>query len=278
MQIIDGRKIRDEILLDLKSRIETLPFAPVFCDVLVGDDSASVQYVNMKNRIAENIGIETHQAIYPESITTGELISKIKEISEIPNITGMIIQLPLPEHIDTKKVLDSIPKEIDVDSISTEATEQFYSNNPIFIYPTASAVMTILDSLDIKLSEKNIVMVGQGMLVGKPVTHLLKNRGISVGVVDSNTENSEEIISKADVLIAAVGKAGIIKGKDLKQDVVVVDAGTSELNGGIAGDVDYEGVENIASAISPVPGGVGPVTVAMLMQNVVLSAERKVII
>ncbi len=275
MQLIDGRKIRDEILAMLKTRIANLSFSPIFCDVLVGNNSESIQYVKMKERVAEGLGIKTHPAVFPENITTEELIIEIKKISEIPNMSGLIVQLPLPSHIDTQRVLDSVLTNIDVDAISTEISEKFYSNNPAFVFPTASAVLKILESLNLNLKEKKVVMVGQGMLVGKPVTHLLKNLGVSVAVVDSSTQNSVEIFKTADVLISAIGQAGMIKGEMLKDGVVLIDAGTSELNGGILGDVDQESVENIASALSPVPGGVGPVTVAMLMQNIVISAERK---
>jgi len=259
----------------LKTRIAALSFVPVFCDVLVGDNPASTQYVQMKERVAESLGLTTYHAKFPEYITTDELISEIKKISEIPNMSGLIIQLPLPRGIDTKRVLDSVPKEIDVDSISTEAAEKFYTNNPIFVFPTAAAVMAVIDSLNINISNKNVLMVGQGMLVGKPVAHLLKNKGVVVSVIDESTKDSQDIYKTADIIITATGHANLIQGTMLKDGVVLIDAGTSESNGGIAGDVDRESVEHIVSVLSPVPGGVGPVTVAMLMQNVVISAERK---
>lgn len=274
MQIIDGRKIRGEILAMLQTRIAALPFAPIFCDILVGNNPASLQYVQMKERTAQNIGIKTHPAIFPESITTEELISEIKKKSEIAHMAGLIVQLPLPEHIDTKRVLDSVPVSIDVDAISSIASEKFYANNSVFIFPTASAVMKVLESLNLNLSEKKVAMVGQGMLVGKPVAHLLRNAGVSVLVIDNSTQNKNEILKSVDIIISATGEANLIKGDMLKNGVVLIDAGTSESNGGISGDVDRESVENIASVLSPVPGGVGPVTVAMLMQNVVISAEH----
>ena len=276
MQIIDGRKIRDEILEALKSRIASLSFVPVFCDVLVGNNLESTQYVAMKERVARGLGIQTHPAVFGEDITTDELILKIKKIADIPHMSGLIVQLPLPAHIDTKKVLDSVPSSIDVDSISTAAMEKFYSNDPIFIFPTASAVMTILDSLSLNLSEKKIVMVGQGMLVGKPITHLLKNRNLLVTTVDKNTENPADILKDADIIITATGRANLIHGNMIQKGAVVIDAGTSEWDGGITGDVDRESMLDIAGVLSPVPGGVGPITVAMLMQNVVLGAERKI--
>ena len=275
MKLIDGRKIRNEILVDLKIRIKELPFTPVFCDVLVGNNPASVQYVKMKEMVAEDLGIKTHPAVFPENISTDDLVFEIQKISKIPNMSGLIIQLPLPPHIDTKRVLDSVPSEIDVDATSTEVSLKFYENNPVFIFPTASAVMEVFDSITFDFDGKRVVMVGHGVLVGRPVVHILKSQNILVEVVDNTTKNIESVLKTADVVISATGQAGLIKGGMLKEGVVLVDAGTSELDGGISGDIDRDSVENIASVLSPVPGGVGPVTVAMLMQNVVISAERK---
>ena len=167
-----------------------------------------------------------------------------------------------------------MPEVIDVDSTSSSAAEKFYSGNPIFIFPTAAAVMSILDSLNIDFRDKVVAVVGKGMLVGNPVAYLLKNRGTILFSLDSSSSNIEDILKTADVVITATGQTGLIKGEALKQGVIVIDAGASESDGTIAGDVDKDSVAGIASTLSPVPGGVGPVTVAMLMQNVVISAER----
>jgi methylenetetrahydrofolate dehydrogenase (NADP+)/methenyltetrahydrofolate cyclohydrolase len=275
MQIIDGRKIRDEILESLKARVASLPFAPVFCDILVGDDPASAQYVRMKERTAESLGIKVERAVYPASITTREILSEIQRIAALPNMSGLIVQLPLPEHIDQKAVLDAVPKEIDVDAIGEETSALFYANKPSFIFPTAAAVLAVLDSTGTHLADKNVVVVGQGMLVGKPVAHLLKERGVSVIVVRQGTEHPEEIFKSADVLISATGQANLITGDMLKGNAIVIDAGTSESSGSVAGDVDVLSLGSFSGMLSPVPGGVGPVTVAMLMQNVVISAEHR---
>lgn len=275
MHIIDGRKIRDGILGTLKARIAALAFVPVFCDVLVGDNPASAQYVRMKEKVAEDLGIKTHPAFFPETISTEELIVEIQKISDIPHMSGLIIQLPLPSHIDTQRVLNCVPVSLDVDAINAQTSNAFYSNTPVFIFPTAAAIMEILGTLDIDFMNKHVVVVGQGMLVGKPVAHLLHNLGVFVSAVDQSTENPHDVLSTADIVISATGRSGLITGDMLKPGVVLIDAGTSESNGGILGDVDRESVESVASVLSPVPGGVGPVTVAMLMQNVVISAEHK---
>lgn len=274
MEIIDGRKIRDEILSGLKARVAALPFAPVFCDILVGNDPASRQYVDMKDRVAESLGIEAYGAQFPEEITTEELVDELAKIAALPNMAGLIIQLPMPEHIDVRTVLDAVPLAFDVDALSTEASDLFYVDAPVFVFPTAAAVLAVLDSLDVPLLDMSVAMVGNGMLVGRPVAHMLQSRGVSVDVVDSSTEDSGDVIRGADIVISATGQAGLITGDMLKEAAIVIDAGTSESGGGIAGDIDRASVEKVASVLSPVPGGVGPVTVAMLMHNVVLSAER----
>ncbi len=274
MKLIDGRKIRDEILSTLKDRVAALPFKPVFCDVLVGSDAASAQYVAMKSKLAESLGIATHKAAFPETITTEELVSEIKEIASLPHMSGLIIQLPLPAHIDRQAVLNAVPAHLDVDALGEIASERFYTNHPTFILPTAEAVLAVLGSLDIELVDKHVVVVGHGMLVGRPVTHLLKHRGITVDTIDSGTHRAKELYRSADIVISATGQAGLITGDILKPGVILVDAGTSESNGAISGDIDRASVEQVASHLAPVPGGVGPVTVAMLMNNVVTAAER----
>lgn len=274
MQIIDGRKIRDQILGDLFARVQALPAAPVFCDVLVGESEASAQYVRMKERIAHSLGIDVLPAVYPESITTEALIAEIKRIAAVPRMAGLIVQLPLPAHIDTQEVLDAVPVGIDVDAIGREATNLFYSDQPQFIFPTAAAILAVLDTLHLDLSGKHIVVLGKGILVGRPVAHLLTRRGLRVTSVDSQTPNPERLIADADVLISGIGVANFVKGGMLKSGAVVIDAGTSEAGDAISGDVETESVTRVASVLSPVPGGVGPVTVAMLMKNVVISAER----
>lgn len=276
MKIIDGRKLREEILSDIKSEVATLPFSPVFCDILVGDDPASVQYVKMKAKTAESVGIRFHNANFPASITTAELIKEIKLLNKIPNMCGIIVQLPLPAHLDRQAILDAIYPHWDVDCLGTIASEKFYSGLTAGNggFPTALACMAILDSLNLDLKNKNIVVLGQGLLVGKPITALLKFRGLNPIIITSKTENKEELIKNADVIISGIGHGKHITGDMIKEGVVLIDAGTSESNNSIVGDVDIESVEYVASFVSPVPGGVGPVTVAILLQNVLQVAKN----
>jgi len=273
--IIDGRKIASEVLLDLKQKVSQLPFVPVFCDVLVGEDPASKQYVRMKAMAAENIGIKFRAANFSADIPAGDLIAQIKTISHEPNMSGLIVQLPLPAGLQRQEILDAIEPEIDVDCMGHKNLKDFYEEKIFFVPPTAAAIMAILDSLDVDLSAKIFLVMGQGELVGKPVAFLLKRKGFDVNIADINTKNTDELLKSSDVVISATGKAGLITGGKIKPGAIVIDAGTSESNGGIVGDADFISVLSVASYLSPVPGGVGPVTVAMLLGNVVKAAKIK---
>ena len=273
--IIDGRKIRDEILTEIKKEVASLPFRPVFCDVLVGEDPASVQYVEMKAKVAESVGILFHKAIFSKDIKTEDLIVEIKKINEISNICGIIVQLPLPENLDKKIILDAIDVRLDVDCLGSVSSEKFYKGEQTLGFPTALACVKILDSLNISFKNKKFVVLGEGELVGKPVSALLRFDEAIVETINSLTENKAEIIKEADVIISGMGDGKYLKGDMIKSGSVIIDAGTSESNSSIVGDVDLESVKGVASFVSPVPGGVGPVTVAMLLNNVLQVAKNK---
>ena len=285
--IIDGRKLRDEILAKIKKQAVSLSFQPIFCDVLVGNDPVSVQYVNMKAKTAESAGIKFHRADFPETISAKKLISEIKKLNEVPNMCGIIVQLPLPESLDSRQILDAIDSRLDVDCLGTIASEKFYNGEINLGFPTAFACMVILDSLKLDLSNKKIVVLGQGDLVGKPVAYLLRLRRFSVdtitrktptrnasSIADAGGENKETLIKNADVIISGMGNGKYIAGNMIKKGAVLIDAGTSESNAGIVGDIDLESVKDVAGFVSPVPGGVGPVTVAMLFNNVLTVAKN----
>jgi methylenetetrahydrofolate dehydrogenase (NADP+)/methenyltetrahydrofolate cyclohydrolase len=274
-QIIDGRKIKDEILEEVKEGVLSLSFTPLFCDILVGNDISSIQYVKMKAKIAESVGIKFRTADFKDSATTEELIEEIENLNRVPHMCGIIIQLPLPEQIDKRSVLDVIKPSLDVDCLGSINSENFYNNNSAISYPTGLACMKILESLNIDLSQKKILILGQGSLVGLPVTHLLRTKGLDVTTVDTKTPDTETLIKNADVIISAIGKAKYIKGDMVKDGVIIIDAGTSEDNGAVVGDVDLESVMSKAFFVSPTPGGVGPVTVAMLLRNVLQVAKNK---
>ena len=275
MQIIDGRKIKGEILEELKGKVESLPFPPIFCDILVGEDTVAASYVRIKGRAAESVGIKFKTVDFPVDITTAEVVEEINNLNKVPHMCGIIVQLPLPSHIEVQTVLDAISPSLDVDCLGSFNSQNFYNDKGSVGYPTALACMKLLDSLNLKLEDKNIIVLGRGKLVGLPVTHLLESRSLKVTVVNSKTENSDQIIKEADVIISAMGKGKFITGDMVKEGVVIIDAGTSEENGAVVGDVDIESVASKASFVTPTPGGVGPVTVAMLLQNVILTANQK---
>ncbi len=277
MKIIDGKKIRDEILAKVKMEVAGLPFQPIFCDILVGDNPTSEQYVRMKARYAESVGIKFHSERFVESSTTKDLIEEIRKINNMKDMCGLIVQLPLPENFNEQEVLNAVSPNIDVDCLNTKTNELFYRGEGEIKFPTALACMHILDSLNIEMMGKNIVVIGQGILVGRPVTYLLEEKGLKVDVVISITEENikRELIKNADIIISAAGQEKIIKGDMIKPGVVIIDAGTSESGGGIVGDVDIESIIDIECTVSPVPGGVGPVTVAMLLNNVLQVAKSR---
>jgi methylenetetrahydrofolate dehydrogenase (NADP+) / methenyltetrahydrofolate cyclohydrolase len=275
MILIDGKKLSQEILSKIKIEVEKLPFQPVFCDVLVGEDKVSKQYVDMKMRAATAVGILFHQANFSSSISTEELIKEIKILNKIPNMCGLIIQLPLPTHINIQAVLDAVDPEIDVDCLGSMASQKFYEGaNPVG-FPTALACLKLIESLNLNLQDKKIVVLGQGNLVGKPVTALFRFHKLTPFVVNSQTKNKEEIVRQADLIVSGIGKGKYLTGDMIKKGVVIIDAGTSESNSGIVGDVDLNSVRSVAGYVSPVPGGVGPMTVAMLLNNVLTVARGK---
>lgn len=276
--IIDGRKIKDQILSEIKEDILSLPFTPVFCDILVGDDISSKQYVAMKAKLAESVGVKFRFANFKNETTTEDLIEEIDNLNRVPHMCGIIIQLPLPSHIDKRKVLDAISPELDVDCLGSVNSQEFYNSKDKISdisYPTALACFYILDTLNLNLKEKEILILGQGTLVGSPLYHLLKIKNLKVKTANSQTKNIKDKIKEADIIISAIGRAKFLKGHMIKKGAIIIDAGTSEDNGSVVGDVDMESVLDVASIVSPTPGGVGPVTVAMLIKNILQVAKNK---
>ena len=216
--IIDGKKIAREIQAEIKSQVSGLPIVPVFCDILVGNDPASRQYVNMKAKAAENVGFKFRRAEFPADISTQNLIGEIKSIGGEKKICGLIVQLPLPVQIDKHQVLDAIDPRIDVDCTGKANSDLFYQGKAYLEFPTAAAVMKILDHTGQDFAGQRFLVVGFGQLVGRPVSFLLKRRGYSVDVARSKTENILELIKNADVVISAAGKPKLITGEKLNPE------------------------------------------------------------
>lgn len=275
MELIKGTKIRDNILNNLRKDVGSLSFPPIFCDILVGDDPVSLSYVRIKEKISLSIGVKFKLVHFKNNTTTEDIVNEINNLNKVPHMCGIIVQLPLPSHIDTNLVLDSIDPILDVDCLGNHNNANFYNGISTMGYPTALACMRILDSIPINLSDKKIVVLGQGKLVGLPVSYLLNQRNLNVITINSRTDNSSALIKEADVIISAIGRGKFITKDMIKKGVAIIDAGTSEENGSLVGDVDIGSVSDFVSYITPTPGGVGPVTVAILLSNVLKVAKMK---
>ena len=268
--ILDGKKLRDKIFIDLKNKIDKMDKKPTLVVILAGEDPASQIYVRNKKKTAENLGINSVVINYPETVSEQELLNKINELNNDKDVTAILVQLPLPKHIDKFKVIDAISPAKDVDGLTPYNSRKLFSGEEPYVYPcTPKGILLLLDEYNIKLEGKHVVVVGRSNLVGKPISQMMLKRNATVTVCHSYTENLPEITKTADILVSAAG-GEIIEKNMLKSDCVVIDVGIfKDENGKVRGDVDFENVSKIAAYISPVPGGVGPMTIASLMLNTV---------
>ena len=269
-EILDGKKLRDKIFDTLKTKIEKMSLKPTLAVVLVGDNPASQIYVRNKKKTAEKLGINSVVIEYPKNISENELLKKVQELNCDENITAILVQLPLPEHIDKFKVIDSISPKKDVDGLTPYNLGKLFAGEEPYVYPcTPKGILLLLDEYNINIDGKHVVVVGRSNLVGKPVAQMLLKRNATVTMCHSHTKNLSEITKTADIIVSAVGK-NVIGEKMLKSNCVVIDVGIyKDETGKVRGDVDFENVSKIAAYISPVPGGVGPMTIASLMLNTV---------
>ena len=248
---------------------------PTLAVILVGENPASQIYVRNKKKTAEKLGINSLSIEYPADISEKELVAKIEELNNDKNVTAILVQLPLPKHINKNKVIDAILPQKDVDGLTPYNLGKLFSGEKPYVYPcTPKGILLLLDEYNIELDGKNIVVIGRSNLVGKPVAQMLLNRNATVTMCHSHTKNLSEITKTADIVVSAVGK-NVIGEKMLKSNCVVIDVGIfRDENGKISGDVDFENVSKVTAYISPVPGGVGPMTIASLMLNTVELAEK----
>ncbi len=273
-QLIDGKKIAQTIFQTFPKRLAALPYVPVLADIIVGDDAVALSYVRIKNRTAQKHGLAFHTEQLPVHASTEQIKQALTKIQSMPNMRGVIIQLPMPSHINQQEVLAELQANLDVDCIGQKGNEAFYEGKALWLPPTAGAIWEILQTLPHNFKSSKIAVIGQGELVGKPITYLLQQAGCQVDIATKENDNLAEVLQHADIIISGTGQAGLITGKLIKPGAVVIDAGTSESGGGIVGDVDRDSVSGVASMLSPVPGGVGPVTVAKLLDNVLTAAEQ----
>lgn len=273
--ILDGKKLRDKIIENLKAKVDTFEEKPTLVVILVGENPASKIYVNNKKKMAEKIGIHSEVINYPANITEAELLDKIEELNNNKKVTAILVQLPLPKHISKDNVMNKIIPSKDVDGFTPYNFGKLFSGETPTVYPcTPKGILLLLDEYNIEIEWKHVVIVGRSNIVGKPLSQMMLNKNATVTICHSHTKNLSQITKTADILVSAVGK-NIIEGEMLKTDCVIVDVGIfKDENGKTRGDVDFESASKIASFISPVPGGVGPMTIASLMLNTVELFEK----
>lgn len=276
--IVDVKTIVKEKKQKLKEKVEYLTqngITPKLVVIFASDDSASEIYVSKKRNMCSELGIEEEEYLLDADVTTDRIISIINKLNEDESVHGILVQLPLYKHLDEKKILDSINPDKDVDGLHPLNLGRLLSNKDGLVSCTPRGIMTILDELGVDLVGKNAVVVGRSVLVGKPIAHLLLNKGATVTICHSKTTNLREHTQMADVLVVAVGHPKLITADMVKQGAVIVDVGINRVEGKVVGDVDTHSIEDIAEYITPVPGGVGLTTVLSLLENVTEVANKQ---
>ena len=276
--IIDGKKIAEILRQKLKKEIieikSSFKSAPGLTVILIGEDPASKIYVRNKEKFSKEIGINSEVIKYPENIEEKEVLSKIIELNKNKKVSGILVQLPLPKHINKQKVIETILPEKDVDGFHPINVGNLSSGYDSKIPCTPLGCFLLLKEVEKNLSGKHAVVIGRSNLNGKPMAQLLLKENCTVTITHSKTKDLKSQCNKADIIIAAVGKPKLVKGDWVKKNAIVIDVGINKTPDGIVGDVDYNEVSKVAKAITPVPGGVGPMTIACLLRNTVECFKR----
>jgi methylenetetrahydrofolate dehydrogenase (NADP+) / methenyltetrahydrofolate cyclohydrolase len=285
-KVLDGKataaKIREEIAAEVATWCTAGGPKPILAAVLVGEDPASQVYVRNKERACLNVGMDSRVIRKPASTTTDELLQLLSELNADKSINGILVQLPLPQPIDTQRVLDSVLPIKDVDAFAPENVGLLVQGRPRFLPCTPHGVMQVLARYGYSVAGKHVVVVGRSDIVGKPMGMMLVQKDIGFGdqfanatvtICHSRSSNLSEITRSADVLIAAVGRAKLITGDMIKPGAVVIDVGINRVGDTLVGDVDYEAACSVAEAVTPVPGGIGPLTIAMLLKNTLKACQ-----
>ncbi|WP_100614959.1 bifunctional methylenetetrahydrofolate dehydrogenase/methenyltetrahydrofolate cyclohydrolase FolD [Confluentibacter citreus] len=290
MIILDGKKVSNDIKDEIAEHVEAMVFngqkVPHLAAILVGTDGASMTYVNAKVKACEKIGFKSTLIDLPEYTSEKELLAKINELNTNDDIDGFIVQLPLPTHIDEQKVLMAVHPDKDVDGFHPTNVGKMALDLPTFLPATPYGILELLERYQVETSGKNVVVMGRSHIVGRPMSILMSQKrkagDATVTVVHSRTKNLAGITKQADIIVAAIGISEFLTGDMVKDDVVIIDVGitrvpdaTKSTGYRLAGDVDFESVSKKASYITPVPGGVGPMTIAMLLKNTLLACERR---
>ncbi|ALS78843.1 bifunctional methylenetetrahydrofolate dehydrogenase/methenyltetrahydrofolate cyclohydrolase FolD [Planococcus kocurii] len=276
--LIDGKAVSQKVKIQVKERVEKLAqqgIIPGLAVILVGENAASLTYVKNKKKTCEALGMRSDLHQYPDTLTEQELLTKIEELNQNPEIHGILVQLPLPKQIDEFKVISAISPEKDVDGFHPISVGNMMIGKEAFLPCTPHGIMELLAHYNIDPAGKHAVVIGRSNIVGKPIGQLLLQKDATVTYCHSKTKDLASITAQADILIAAIGRAKFIDHTFIKPDAVIIDVGMNrDENGKLCGDVDFQDVQETAGFVTPVPGGVGPMTIAMLMGNTLQSAEK----
>ena len=272
--LIDGKQVAQTIEAEVVEAVQRLGFAPGLVAVRVGNDPASEIYVRNKAKKAQALGLRGNERVFPESMTEAELLAEVDRLNRDDEVDGILVQLPLPKQIDPQKIIDAIAPEKDVDGFHPINVGKLHLGRKTLAPCTPAGCIRLIDSTGVPIAGANAVVIGRSDIVGKPMAALLLQRHATVTICHSKTRDLATIARNADILVAAIGRARFVTAEMVKPGAVVIDVGINRgADGKLAGDVDFASVREVAGYITPVPGGVGPMTIAMLMKNTVTAAE-----
>lgn len=273
-QIIDGKAIAANLRAELRTQVDSMSTKPGLAVILVGDDPASHVYVRNKIKACADVGIQSFEARMPQDATQEAVAAQIEAYNNDPNVHGILLQLPVPDHLDSDALVQSIAPEKDVDGLTLTNIGALVAGMDGLVPCTPQGSLILIKTIEENLSGKNAVVIGRSLLFGKPMAQLLLAENCTVTTAHSRTKNIEDVCRQADILVAAVGREKMVKADWIKPGAIVIDVGINRMdNGKLCGDVDYEAALDVASAITPVPGGVGPMTIACLLKNTVKAAQ-----
>jgi methylenetetrahydrofolate dehydrogenase (NADP+) / methenyltetrahydrofolate cyclohydrolase len=272
-RIIDGKAVARGVEQEVAAEVGRLPWRPGLVAVRVGDDPASEIYVRNKAKKAEELGFGGGQRVFPETLSEADLLAEVDRLNRDDSVDGILVQLPLPKHIDAQKVLEAIDPAKDVDGFHPMNVGRLHLGRPTLAPCTPSGVMRLIDSTGQKIEGKHAVVVGRSDIVGKPQAALLLQRNATVTICHSRTVDIGAITRQADILVAAIGKPRFVTADMLKPGSIIIDVGINRVDGKLTGDVDFANAKEVAGWITPVPGGVGPMTIAMLMRNTLTAGQ-----
>lgn len=278
-KILDGKQIAKDYRQGLQDQVEVLKekgFTPKLSVILVGNDGASQSYVRSKKKAAEKIGMISEIVHLEETATEEEVLNELNRLNNDDSVSGILVQVPLPKQVSEQKILEAINTEKDVDGFHPINIGKLYIDEQTFVPCTPLGIMEILKHADIDLEGKNAVVIGRSHIVGQPVSKLLLQKNASVTILHSRSKDMASYLKDADVIVSAVGKPGLVTKDVVKEGAVIIDVGNRpDENGKLKGDVDYDAVKEIAGAITPVPGGVGPLTITMVLNNTLLAEKMR---